>query len=62
MIYLAYLESAVSDGDICPLGAFLMKEDAELFMQKHSLKGKLRIKEVHGVWSHWTAIKEGSKK
>jgi len=39
------------------LGAFLMKRDAETFLNGHNLKDELVLAEVDNVWHHWEEIK-----
>ena len=39
------------------MGAFLMKKDAENFLNGHNLKDELVLAEVDNVWHHWEEIK-----
>ena len=39
------------------MGAFLMKKDAETFLNGHNLKDELVLEEVDNVWHYWEAIK-----
>jgi hypothetical protein len=39
------------------MGAFLMKRDAENFLNGHNLKGELVLAEVDNVWHHFEAIR-----
>ena len=41
------------------MGAFLMKRDAENFLNGHNLKDELVLSEVDNVWQCWEAIKTG---
>ncbi len=39
------------------MAAFLMKTDAENFLNGHNLKDELVLAEVDNVWHHWEEIK-----
>ena len=39
------------------MGAFLMKGDAENFLNGHNLKDELVLAEVDNVWQYWEAIR-----
>jgi len=58
---MLYTVSIKSDGgyeEKCVLGAFLMREDAEMFMDKHRISNELLVlDEVDGVWNKWQGIR-----
>ena len=58
MLYVVSLkQTEVFKGD-CTLGVFLMKEDAEMFMNKHRISNELTVlDEVDGVWNKWKDIR-----
>lgn len=58
MLYVVSLkQTEVFKGD-CTLGVFLMKEDAEMFMNKHRISNELIVlDEVDGVWNKWQDIR-----
>jgi hypothetical protein len=61
MLFIVSLKAPKGWEDSKPtlMGAFLMKTDAENFLNAHSLKDNLVLAEVDNVWQHWEAIKAG---
>lgn len=59
MLFVVYIkpEDKLSGGP-CLLAAFLMREDAQDFMDQHTIHNdSLAIAEADNVWEEWTAIK-----
>ena len=58
MLYVVSLkQTEVFKGD-CTLGVFLMKEDAEVFMNNSRLRNKnMSLDVVDGVWNKWQDIR-----
>jgi len=61
MLFIVSLKASKGWEDSKPtlMGAFLMKSDAENFLNAHNLKDDLVLAEVDNVWQHWEAIKAG---
>lgn len=59
MLYVVYLDEKEYPPTL--MGAFLMKKDAQGFLDHHNLKDKLALAEVDGVWQHWQDIKDKTK-
>ena len=59
MLYVVSLNPNEDYDRKCVLGIFLMRDDAELFIDKHYLNSdQLCLEEVDGVWSKWREIRE----
>jgi len=59
MLFIVSLKAPKGWGGSKPtlMGAFLMKKDAETFLNGHNLKEELVLEEVDNVWQYWEAIK-----
>jgi hypothetical protein len=58
MLYTVSLKPDEEYEGKCLLGAFLMREDAEMFMDKHYMGNEhLVLDEVDGVWKKWQGIR-----
>ena len=60
MLYVVSLKQTEVFKEACTLGVFLMKEDAEVFMNNSRLRNEnMSLDAVDGVWNKWQDI--GSK-
>lgn len=64
MLFVVYIKpqkayfNTFGDLSACMLAAFLMREDAQDFMDQHTIHNdSLAIAEADNVWEEWTAIK-----
>jgi hypothetical protein len=58
MLYVVSLKQTEVFKEACTLGVFLMKEDAEMFMNKHRISNELIVLDVvDGVWNKWQDIR-----
>lgn len=59
MLYSVSLNPNEDYDGKCVLGIFLMRDDAELFINKHYMSNdQLCLDEVDGVWNKWHDIRE----
>lgn len=64
MLYVVYLNPEATFGgeDLCLLGTFLMREDAEKFRNVSVINNEnLVIAEVDGAWNNWSNIRSQIK-
>ena len=54
MLYVVYIDEQRFTPTL--LGAFLMKTDAQYFLDNHYLKDTLVLQEVDQGWQHWQDI------
>jgi len=58
MLYVVSLKQTEVFLEDCTLGVFLMKEDAEVFMNKSRISNEsLSLDIVDGVWNKWQGIR-----
>ena len=58
MLYSVSLNPNEDYDGKCVLGIFLMRDDAELFIDKHYMSNdQLCLDEVDGVWNKWQDIR-----
>ena len=67
MLYTVSLKSDEGYEGVCVVGVFLMRDDAEKFMDRHYISNeRLVVDEVDGVWNKWqdirTKLEEKKKK
>ena len=59
MISVVYFEN--TDGRKVMVGAFLMREDAENFIQHGPFTGNYKVADVDGQWGSWMNIRDALK-
>ena len=58
MLYVVSLKQTEVFKEACTLGVFLMKEDAEVFINNSKLSHeRMSLDEVDGVWNKWNDIR-----
>jgi len=60
MIYAVYFKDTTNNYNIL-VAVFLMKEDAEFFVEKYKYSSNYEIAEIDGCWSEWSRIREEIK-
>ena len=60
MIYAVYFKGTTTNYNTLVAG-FLMKEDAEFFVEKYEYSRNYEIAEIDGCWSEWSRIREEIK-
>ena len=56
MVYLVYIEGELGYSDVTLVGAFLMEEDAKVFMENSYLSNLLLMTKVEG-WEHFRNLR-----
>lgn len=56
MVYLVYIEGEQGYSDVTLVGAFLMEEDAKVFMENSYLSNLLLMTKVEG-WEHYRNLR-----
>jgi hypothetical protein len=58
MLYVVYQKTDPNDAYPVMVGVFLMKRDAESFIEAQKVQNYFSIESVDNVWGYWNNIRE----